>query len=177
MGRRHPAYSREVLDAGAAGYGILVSSFTAGALVGSLVIGGVRWRWPLGRSIAAAQLLSGAAMLGLLAQPSLLGAVAVLVVVGLLASPLTIWAQTIRMRLIPESLRGRVFGLLRTSMQGTPPVGAIAAGVLLAGVGPVGAIGLIAAFIGVPGIVGLVHRSMAEEATGRTLPAEGLEEA
>ena len=29
-----PAYAREVLDAGAAGYGLLVSSFTVGALVG-----------------------------------------------------------------------------------------------------------------------------------------------
>lgn len=162
-----PAYARNVLDAGAAGYGLLVSSFTVGVLAGSLAIGGIRWPWPLGRSIAVAQLASGVAALGLLLQPALFGAAAVLAVMGLLASPLTIWAQTIRMRLIPEILRGRVFGLLRTMMQGTPPLGAIGAGVLVAAAGPAAAVGLIAALIGVPGVVGLVHRALAEEATMR----------
>ena len=35
------------------------------------------------------------------------------------------------MRLIPPEIRGRVFAVLRTSMQSTRPIGAVAAGLLL----------------------------------------------
>ncbi len=40
-------------------------------------------------------------------------------------APLTVWAQTERMRLIPEAVRGRIFALLRTVMQAGPAVGGI----------------------------------------------------
>ncbi len=42
---------------------------------------------------------------------------------GLFSAPLTIWAQTLRMQIIPESLRGRTFALLRTLMQSANPIG------------------------------------------------------
>jgi MFS family permease len=161
-----PIFARETLGLDAAGYGALVSSFTLGTLVGAVVVGAVRWRWTLGRSIAAAQLAAGVAILGLAAAPPFVGAVAVLVVVGLFASPLTIWAQTVRMRLIPEALRGRVFSLLRTLMRSTPPAGGLLAGGLLAAglaIGPV--VALLAAVVAVPGAVGLVHPALAREST------------
>jgi hypothetical protein len=117
-------------------------------LVGALAVGAIDWRWPLGRSIAAAQLLAGLVLLGLVARPGLAGTVAVLALAGLCASPLTIWAQTIRMRLIPPDMRGRVFGLLRTLMQSTPPVG----GVARRGARVAAAVGALAV---VPGLRGL----------------------
>jgi MFS family permease len=171
-----PVFARETLGLDAAGYGALVSAFTVGSLLGAAVVGGIRWRWTLGRSIAAAQLAAGIAILGLAVAPPFVGAVAVLATVGLLASPLTIWAQTIRMRLIPEALRGRVFSLLRTFMQSTPPAGGLAAGVLLAGglaMGPV--VALMAALIAIPGAIGLVHRALSPGATGEPGSARGVE--
>ena len=155
-----PVYSREILGADAAGYGILISVLTAGALAGSTIIGGIRWPWPLGRSIAAAQLAVGAAALGLVPLPPFGAAAVVLFAVGICSSPLTIWAQTIRMRLIPAELRGRVFALLRTLMQSTPPAGGLAAGLLLAA-GGASAVTLVIAFVvGVPGLVGLLHPAL-----------------
>jgi MFS family permease len=165
-----PVYARDVLGGGALTYGTLVSSFAAGSLVGALIVGGIGWRWPLGRSIAAATLLTGLVLGLLLATPPLAPTVLILVVAGLLASSLTAWAQTIRMRLIPPALRGRVFALLRTLMQSTPPIGAVVAGVLLAGGDPIPAIAVMAALIAIPGAVGLVLPALGPAATHEPTP-------
>ena len=157
-----PIYARDILEAGSGTFGSLVSILTAGMLVGAVAVGVIHWRFPLGRSIAAFQAAAGLSILGLAFEPAFLVAALVLAVFGLLASPLTIWAQTIRMRLIPDELRGRVFGLLRTLMQSTPPIGGIVAGFLLAGATVPLTVVVIAAIITVPGVVGLFHRSLAE---------------
>lgn len=161
-----PVYTRDVLGADAATYGLLVATFTIGLLAGSLVVGAIRWRWTLGRSIAAVQVAVGVAALGLLARPALAGTLLVLALVGLLTSPLTIWAQTIRMRLIPAELRGRVFALLRTLMQSTPPIGGLLAGTALAGGGVTTTVVLMAALIAVPGAIGLLSSSLSPAAIG-----------
>jgi MFS family permease len=157
-----PIYARDVLEAGSGTFGSLVSILTAGMLVGALVVGVIRWRFRLGRSIAAFQTAAGLSILGLALQPAFLVAATVLATFGLLVSPLTIWAQTIRMRLIPDELRGRVFGLLRTLMQSTPPIGGILAGFLLAGASVPMTVVAVSVIISVPGVFGLFHRSLAE---------------
>jgi hypothetical protein len=50
---------------------------------------------------------------------------------GAAYAPLTILAQTLRMRLIPPELRGRTFALLRMLMQSGSPVGGLVAGMLI----------------------------------------------
>ena len=171
-----PVYVRDLTDAGAIGYGILVSAFTVGSLAGALVVGAIRWPWALGRSIAVAEVAAGVTVALLILEPPLLGAALVLVLVGICASPLTIWAQTIRMRLIPVALRGRVFALLRTLMQSTPPIGGLVAGLLLASAaGSAGATGTtggiavavaaVALLTAIPGLIGLVHPALGRAAT------------
>jgi len=66
-----PVYAIDTLAAGAATYGILASTFTAGILGGSIIVGAIGWRWPLGRSIAVAQVATGLALLLLLGPPAL----------------------------------------------------------------------------------------------------------
>jgi hypothetical protein len=77
------------------------------------------------------------------------------------ASPLTIWAQTLRMRLIPPELRGRVFSLLRTAMQAAEPLGGALGGAVIASGGLVLALAGIATAIGAPGLLGLAHPALA----------------
>jgi hypothetical protein len=101
----------------------------------------------------------------LLLRPPLLPMLAILVAWGLTESSLTPWAQTIRMRLIPPAMRGRVFALLRTVMQSTRPIGAILAGFLLAGADIAPAVLTIALLVGVPGAIGLVLPALGREAT------------
>jgi MFS family permease len=60
-----PIYARRGLGAGAATYGAMLSTFALAALVGSAVVGALRWRRRLGRSIAVSQALAGVP-----AQPS-----------------------------------------------------------------------------------------------------------
>jgi hypothetical protein len=59
-----------------------------------------------------------------LASPSQLLVGAGFFAVGLLSAPMTVWAQSLRMRRIPPALHGRAFAALRTLMQATPPLGA-----------------------------------------------------
>jgi MFS family permease len=157
-----PVYARTVLagGAGASGFGLLSSALAGGELAGSAAAGMVTSRWPLGRAIALSQLAAGALLLGLVALPKLPGAMAFLALSAFCTGPLTVWAQTLRMRLIPANLRGRVFGLLRTSMQAAPPLGGLAASVLLAGPGLRLAVLATALLIGLPGAVGLLLRSL-----------------
>ena len=158
-----PVYARRELGGGAGTFGLMLSTFALAALIGSAVVGALRWRLPLGRSIAMAQTLAGVSYLGLLMAPSTATALLTLAVAGVFSSPLTIWAQTLRMRLIPAEMRGRVFGVLRTLMQSTPPLGAAVAGVLLAnGNGGVTATVIaMAAVIALPGLAGLVSAALA----------------
>ncbi len=104
---------------------------------------------------AAAALVSGLVLALWMLRPPLLALVAILAVSGVVESSLTPWAQTIRMRLIPPHLRGRVFALLRTLKQSTRPVGAIVAGLLLAGGNLTPALAAIALLVAVPGAIGL----------------------
>lgn len=149
-----PLYVRDVLHAGSETFGLLLSVLTAGDLLGLLVVGAVNWRWPLGRSIAWALFTSGLVLLLWLLRPPVIPLCAILFVWGALSSSLTPWAQTIRMRLIPPEMRGRVFAVLRTTMQSTRPIGAIAAGFLLTGGDLTIAILAMALLFAVPGFIG-----------------------
>ena len=162
-----PVYTTDTLAAGAATYGLLASAFTAGILGGSIVVGAIGWRWPLGRSIAVAQTATGLALLLLLGPPGLPMALSSLILAGLFASSLTAWAQTIRMRLIPPALRGRVFALLRTLMNTTPPLGALVGGAMLAADNVTLVIVTMAFVVTIPGAIGLVHPAL------RPIPTTG----
>jgi MFS family permease len=156
-----PIYATTILDGGATLYAALTSSLLAGDLIGSFIVGALGWRWSLGRSIAAAQTAVGVAFLPMLLKPQTAATLALLFLCGLLTSPLTIWAQTLRMRLIPPELRGRVFSLLRTTMQAAEPLGGAVGGAVIAGGGLLLALAGIATAIGAPGLVGLAHLALA----------------
>ncbi len=160
-----PVMARTEFAGDAATYGLLLSSFALAATIGSFVTGALSWRWTLGRSIAAAQAGAGVAFFGLAFVPGLGGAVVVLLVAGLFASPVTIWAQTIRMRVIPAELRGRIFGVLRTLMQSTPPIGGALAGVMLAGGRTTATVVAMTAVMAVPGFIGLVTPALEDAHT------------
>lgn len=150
-----PIYVTDVLQAGSATFGLLLSVLTAGDLTGLLVVGAISWRWPLGRSIAWALLSSGLVLLLWLLSPPVVALGAILFVWGALSSSLTPWAQTIRMRLIPKEMRGRVFALLRTMMQSTRPIGSVIGGLLLAGDNLSIAILAVALLFAAPGLLGI----------------------
>ncbi|MFL5733506.1 MAG: MFS transporter [Chloroflexia bacterium] len=148
-----------VLAAGAPGggpelYGALLGVWAAGEVAGSLLAGTLTLPLPLGTLICVAQFLSGASMTLLLGGRSLWAAFGALALAGFFSAPLTIWAQTLRMRIIPYNMRGRAFALLRTLMQSGPPIGGAIAGLLLPVLGLPALIGISALLAGLPGLAG-----------------------
>jgi predicted MFS family arabinose efflux permease len=150
-----PVYARTILHGGAVTYGALASVAGCALLLGSLAAGAVAGRLPLGIAIGVAELLAASLLLPLALKPSLPLAAGVLAGQSFFLGTLTVWAQTIRMRVLPSDLRGRVFALLRTSMQATPPAGALIAAPLLAAGGVSLAVVVAATLIGAPALAAL----------------------
>ncbi len=83
-----------------------------------------------------------------------------LFLLGFFSAPLTIWAQTLRMQVIPPEMRGRTFALLRTLMQGATPLGGALGGFLLPVLGMQIMIGLSSLIIGAPGLAGMQTKEL-----------------
>jgi MFS family permease len=149
-----PLFADRVLRGGPELYGLLLGVMAGGEVVGSILAGSLTFPLSLGVLICLAQTLSGFSVSLVLLGPTLWWTVMGLALLGLFSAPLTIWAQTLRMQIIPEQLRGRSFALLRTLMQSTGPLASGAAGMLLPILGIPVMIGVSAIFVGVPGLFG-----------------------
>ena len=135
-------------------YGTLLGLLALGEVISAALAGSLVTKLGLGLRIALAQTLSGLALAFLMGAS--FGFVGIgLFLLGFFSAPLTIWAQTLRMQVIPSEMRGRVFALLRTLMQGATPLGGALAGFLI----PVAGLPLMdilsALLIGLPGLAGM----------------------
>jgi len=126
-----PWLAKNHLAGGAAVLGVLLSAMAAGEIVGAAVAGQRGPRRSPVRAIGIVQAAAAMAFLALLATPRELPIGAGFFAIGLLSAPMTVWAQSLRMRRIPPGLHGRAFAALRTLMQATPPIGAALATPLL----------------------------------------------
>lgn len=145
---------------GATLYGVLLGVLAAGEVVSALVVGGVTFALSLGTLICLAQLFSGVALLWLPMSTQSWPIALSLFLFGLFSAPLTIWAQTLRMQIIPAQLRGRTFALLRMLMQSGHPLGGALAGGLFPLVGMTVMMALTALVVGAPGGVGYLVREL-----------------
>lgn len=149
-----PVYADEGLGGGAQLFGILMGLMAVGSLVSALLAGSVVFPFTYGTLISAILVLSGASLGILLLADTVWITALGITLFGLFNAPLTIWAQTLRMQIIPEPMRGRTFALLRMFMQSANPIGGAAAGPLLPLLGVAAVIGLSAVFVALPGAVG-----------------------
>jgi MFS family permease len=125
-----PVYSRDVLDAGTGGYGLLWSAFGAGALAGLATIPLVGRLRP-GIALAGNALTWGAALLPLLVVTGIAPAMLALAAGGLIWAPYVTLEASLLQRLVPAHLLGRVFGVRRAVSAAAVPLGAAAGGLLL----------------------------------------------
>lgn len=126
-----PVLTATRLRAGPEAYGTLLAAIAVGQLASSLLA--TRWRpaRPLLAMICATQALAGLSLAALGVANAMPAAVLALLAFGAFSAPMTIWAQTLRMAIIPPELMGRSFALLRTIMQSGTPIGGAIAGPLL----------------------------------------------
>jgi MFS family permease len=150
-----PILSSQVLSGGPGLYGALLGALALGQVAGSLVSGSSTIaRFSPGRLICISQIASGLSLGVLVLSQTIAFAAASLVLLGFFSAPLTVWAQTLRMHIIPPKLRGRTFALLRTMMQSTGPAGSLVAGFVLPVIGLFACINISSLLIGAPGAIG-----------------------
>lgn len=151
-----PILSSQVLNGGPGIYGGLLGALALGQVGGSLVSGTEAMsRFSPGRLICVSQIASGLSIGILLLSQTVAFAAASLLLLGFFSAPLTVWAQTLRMRIIPPEMRGRTFALLRTMMQSTGPAGSLVAGFVLPIIGLFASVTVSSALVGLPGLVGI----------------------
>lgn len=140
-------------------YGALLAALALGETLSSLLAGALGDQ-RLGLKICGAQILSGLAVLLIATFTTLPAAALGLLLLGAFSAPMTIWAQSLRMAIIPPELRGRMFALLRMVMQLGNPLGGMAGGWIMPVIGLSATIGLSAAAIGAPALAGLAVKQL-----------------
>jgi len=149
-----PLVSNQIAENSSEIFGALLGAMALGEVISAGLAGSLNLKMKLGARIALAQILSGSSLLFLLIERTFWTVAVGLFLLGFFSAPLTIWAQTLRMKIIPPDMRGRTFALLRTLMQGATPVGGALAGFLLPVIGMQIIIGLSSLVIGGPGLAG-----------------------
>lgn len=159
-----PIVSDRIAENSSEIFGALLGAMALGEVVSAGLAGSLNLKMNLGARIAIAQMLSGLSLLFLLMERTFWAVATGLFLFGFFSAPLTIWAQTLRMKIIPPDMRGRTFALLRTLMQGATPVGGALAGFLLPVIGMQMIIGLSSLVIGGPGLAGTQVKELRQAA-------------
>jgi len=123
-----PVYARDVLRAGAGGYGALMSFFGLGAAGGALSIAVIGHRFRRERTAVVAALVLGASLVlvGLVQQLGL--ALALVFGAGLTMALNAIMTNTLLQTEAPDHLRGQVMGFYSFIVVGMSPFGSLQAG-------------------------------------------------
>jgi MFS family permease len=123
-------YAKGVLGLTATGYGLLVATFAVGSLAGAVAAAPAQRRLGTGPVIAVgmATMITGLLLLGV--TSAVPAAVAGLVVGGFGSTLWNIVAISLRQRVVPDELLGRVTSAYRTVGMGTMPIGAGVGGVV-----------------------------------------------
>ncbi|NEE04513.1 MFS transporter [Phytoactinopolyspora halotolerans] len=156
------------LPDGPAALGLLMSAMAVGELVGAVAAGLCAPRRSHVRAIGIVQGVAALAFLTLLASPRQVLVAAGFFAIGLLSAPMTVWAQSLRMRRIPPALHGRAFAGLRTLMQATPAIGSALVTPLLVGDRLAIATVIMVAVGSIPALYLIFTRADAAQAESRT---------
>ncbi|PJJ72314.1 putative MFS family arabinose efflux permease [Diaminobutyricimonas aerilata] len=130
-----PLYAAGQNDDGAL-LGLLVAFFAGGALTGAALYGAVGHRLPRRATFVVCFVLAGAPPYAAMALDLPVPVVLTVVLLsGLAAGPLNPLIDTVLFALVPERMRGRVFGATGAAVSAAMPVGALVAGVATDAVG------------------------------------------
>jgi hypothetical protein len=124
-------YARDTLQTSDVGFGLLLSSWSAGMVVGSLLFVAAR-AWPLARVVALSTAAIGLAYLGMAAVSVLWAACAFSILGGLGNGMQWVSVVTAVQQETPRGLQARVMGALESINRAAPAIGFVIGGVLTA---------------------------------------------
>src|SRR5437773_8095446 len=125
-----PVIARDVLHAGAAGYGALTAAVGVGALLGALSIAVWSGRIPKGRTLVAGGTSFGVALALFASSRTFPLSLALVALAGCAMIFNNALTNTLLQTLVPDELRGRVMGFYSFVFVGLAPLGALQAGAL-----------------------------------------------
>jgi MFS family permease len=160
-------YAQETLDTDEVGYGVMLSAWGAGIVLGSVLFLGIR-RWPASVLILSSSLAIGLAYLGMAAARELWLACLFSVVGGVGNGVQWVSVMTALQESTPSDLQARITGLLESLTSATTGIGFLLGGIITAiaspptafivsGVGVVVLVVLGAFFRAIPDSVGAKH--------------------
>lgn len=128
-------YARERLGLGEVGFGLLLTSSAVGGLIGTAVVERLRARFGEAALLRVGLLVETATHIGLAMTDRVAVAVAIMVVFGVHAAVWGVLVMSVRQRVVPDDLRGRVGSVYYTLVVGGNVVGAPLGGVVAAWLG------------------------------------------
>jgi MFS family permease len=151
-----------VLNGGTQAFGLFEGALGLGYLIGSLVLVFAAQRAPKGVAMIAGFAMTGAGVSLVAVCPTVWAAAIPFLFVGIANAVALIAVDTYLQEVVPERLRGRVWGTRFTLTQGTYAVSVLAGGAL-AGVFDVRALFIVSGvLIALPAIAGLFVREVRE---------------
>jgi MFS family permease len=106
-----PRLSEEVLKAGSAGLGFIMSAFSVGMLIGALLVGSLGKKISVGRSITLGVLISGFFFSIFALSKNLSNSLILVAIFGFSFAAPKVYGISVIQNLVPNSIRGRIFSI------------------------------------------------------------------
>ena len=146
-------YAADILSLGPTGFGLFLALGAAGSLVGSQIAPAVRERMGAAAAMYAGVALVIACAVGLALTRSPVVATALMVANGVGVLVWNVVGVSLRQRVVPQALLGRVNAAFSMVAVGTATAGALVAGVVAAAAGLPAVFWLSAAVIAIPAVL------------------------
>ena len=137
-----PVFARDVFHTGAEGYGLLMSTYAAGAVSSAVLLTALGHRWRVGRLVTAGSFFFPVALIAVALSPRYGVAMASLFLTGMGMMLFNAVANTMLQRASPDALRGRVMSMRTLLFAGMMPLGNLQVGALGEWLGPQAAVGI-----------------------------------
>jgi predicted MFS family arabinose efflux permease len=147
---------RDILDQGPSVYALLMTTHACAGILGSLLIGAVGSTLPARALIGWTSVAAGMLLVVRFNVPVVWVAVVLSAIGGMTAVASSVGVETLAQQRVPESMRGRVFGSLQSTIWLLSLLGATVGGILGEAIGIVPALDVAALLTAVAGIVVLV---------------------
>ena len=125
-----PVFGRDIWNAGAEGYGLLLSAAGGGAVIGAFGLASLRQWTRQGAVMLISGFLFSLSLAAFAVSPSIWVGLILLFVTGITSTVLATIISTFIQFAVPNELRGRIMSLYTVTLIGLPSLGALGTGAL-----------------------------------------------